>query len=95
MLSTGSSLPIDTQRDVMYACVALMNFMQLQGEAIDADENRTENLPNEIDDAMTPQGGGRADARGEAPLEMKGLREEIARTMWRQYQDYRRDNGYH
>lgn len=58
VLQTGSTLPLERQVDVIYACCALLNLMTLQGEGIDDDANPLQSgilpVPGALEQAARP-----------------------------------------
>ena len=87
----------------MYACCALLNYMLLRGERVDADSNAVENMAAELEQPMMSGDPEENAAESEEhpqhrhiPVAARGMarhREATVKALWRQYQDYRDING--
>jgi succinate dehydrogenase/fumarate reductase flavoprotein subunit len=88
---------MDRQADVIYACCALLNYMALQRERFEAEQDEEEDNDPERDrtgDAVrvVRERIARAVERT-GGVNMARERDRLGKKMWRQYASYRRANG--
>jgi hypothetical protein len=92
---------MDRQVDVIHACCALLNYMTLQGEPFEPEEDQEEAL-QEDDDLERDRTGeavrivrermARA-VEHNGGVNMTMERDRIGKKMWKQYATYRRTHG--